>query len=132
MHISQNSRRSFNESKTQSYSVACFRFDSGCDACQYVSADVLATGAILSGSPLKSGSQVFAGRGSADDPYHITSADDWNALSNHINGGCEEYCKKSLAISLGLSKDKAIGYINQLFCEPAYKARLLSIASEEQ
>ena len=41
-----------------------------------------------------------------------------------LHGEAEEYCKESLAISLGISREKTLMYIDRLYCEPEYKARM--------
>ena len=41
-----------------------------------------------------------------------------------LHGGSEEWCKESLAIALNVSKEKTLYYIDQLYCEPKYKARM--------
>jgi len=41
-----------------------------------------------------------------------------------IHGGSEEYCKASLAESVAISKEKTLGYIDALYCEPEFRARM--------
>lgn len=46
-----------------------------------------------------------------------------------IHGGSEEYCKESLSKALNISKEKTMEYIDQLYCEPEYKARMKELIS---
>ena len=46
-----------------------------------------------------------------------------------LHGGSEEYCKESLSKAMSVSKEKAMEYIDALYCEPEYKARMKEIAS---
>ena len=47
-----------------------------------------------------------------------------------LHGGSEEYCRECLSVGIKLSKEKALYYIEQLYCEPQYKARMKEIANE--
>ena len=44
-------------------------------------------------------------------------------------GGSQAYCKKSLEIALGISKENTLRYIDALNCKPEYKAQLKELAS---
>ena len=66
-----------------------------------ISADVLA---------INSGDQLFEGSGSESEPYLITSADDWNTLSNHINGGGTDYSGKFFKLTNDISVSTMLGY----------------------
>lgn len=46
-----------------------------------------------------------------------------------LHGGSEEYSRKSLSEAMSISKEKTLGYIEQLYCEPKYKARIKEMAS---
>ncbi|MBQ7642430.1 MAG: glycosyltransferase [Clostridia bacterium] len=48
---------------------------------------------------------------------------------NLLNGGLKEYCKKSLEISLKISKEKTLGYIDKLPCDSAKKAEMKALIS---
>jgi len=41
-----------------------------------------------------------------------------------LHGGSEEYCRASLAESVAISKEKALEYIDALYCEPEYRERM--------
>ena len=45
-----------------------------------------------------------------------------------LHGGSEEYCKKSLSSALNISKENTLKYIDLLYCEPQYKARMKELA----
>ncbi len=47
-----------------------------------------------------------------------------------LHGGSEEWCRESLSISCGISKEKTLGYIEKLYCEPEFRARMKEIADE--
>ena len=74
-------------------------------------ADELGTGAL------------FAGSGTETDPYLITSADDWNALSAHINAGGRDYDGKHFKLTNDIKVTTMLGlrpgssnYVNYAFC----------------
>ena len=46
-----------------------------------------------------------------------------------LHGGSEEWSRECLAVALAISKEKALAYIDELYCEPEYKARLKEFAS---
>ena len=46
-----------------------------------------------------------------------------------LHGNSEEYCKKSLSIAMSISKEKTLEYIDLLYCEPDYKARMKAMVS---
>lgn len=46
-----------------------------------------------------------------------------------LHGDSEEYCKKSLSLAMDISKEKTIEYIDLLYCEPEYKARMKQMVS---
>ena len=46
-----------------------------------------------------------------------------------LHGGSEEYCKDSLSKAMSISKEKAMDYIDALYCEYEDKARMKEIAS---
>ena len=50
---------------------------------------------------------------------------------NLLHAGKENYCKQSLSLAQGISKEKTLEYIDQLYCEPEFKARMKEIAEEE-
>jgi len=41
-----------------------------------------------------------------------------------LHGGSEEYCRRSLSEAVKISKEKTLKYIDLLYCEPEYKARM--------
>ncbi len=41
-----------------------------------------------------------------------------------LHGGSEEYCLRSLSEAVKISKEKTLKYIDLLYCEPEYKARM--------
>lgn len=47
-----------------------------------------------------------------------------------LHGDSEEYCKKSLSKARSISKEKTLEYIDQLYCEPEYKAKIKEIFNE--
>ena len=46
-----------------------------------------------------------------------------------LHGGSEEWCRECLAIALRISKEKTLAYIEQLYCEPEFKARMKEFVS---
>ena len=55
-------------------------------------------------------SALFTGSGTETDPYLITSADDWNALSNHVNNGGTDYKGKYFKLTADISVTTMLGY----------------------
>ena len=43
---------------------------------------------------------------------------------NLLHAGKENYCKKSITLAQGISKDKTLAFIEDLYCEPQFKARM--------
>jgi len=41
-----------------------------------------------------------------------------------LHGGSEDYCRKSLSLAIDISKENTLKYIDLLYCEPNYKARM--------
>ena len=46
-----------------------------------------------------------------------------------LHGGSEKYCRKSLSLAIGISKEKTLKYIDLLYCEPECKARMKELIS---
>ena len=46
-----------------------------------------------------------------------------------LHGGSEKYCRKSLSLAINISKEKTLEYIDLLYCEPEYKARMKELVS---
>ena len=55
-------------------------------------------------------STLFAGSGTESDPYLITSAEDWDALSNHVNNGGTDYEGKYFKLTADISVTTMLGY----------------------
>ena len=49
---------------------------------------------------------------------------------NLLHSGKENYCKQSLSLAQGISKEKTLEYIDQLYCEPEAKARMKMLISQ--
>ena len=47
---------------------------------------------------------------------------------NLLNGGIEEYCKKSLRMALNISREKTLEYIDKLPCDFERKAEMKALA----
>lgn len=53
--------------------------------------------------------EALSGNGSQENPYIISSSDDWDALSNHINNGGTYYNGKHFKLTKDISVSTVLG-----------------------